>query len=465
MTLPMITPVGLDYPLVSRLQGEVADQLTRSKQRRELAGEAPLAPADERQLALATATGVVARYMQERISAGLELPDPSYDQRLIEAIDAAMFGAGALQELLDHPEVENIDINGCDEVWVSYADGRKLPGRAVAASDDELVDIVRTLGSYAGVNARPFTPTSPELDLRLPDGSRLSAIMTATERPQISIRRNRFPLMFLASVPPQAPVPSGPGPRTLLELGSVDPTLAAFLTAAVRARCNIMVAGATDAGKTTLLRALIHCIDPAERLITVERAMELGLRRHPQLHPDVVEMEEVLASPDGGGGLTIQQLVRRTRRQNPSRVIVGEVLGPEVVEMLAAMSQGNDGSLSTIHSRDAVDVFGRLATYAAQYEGMPFEVTHALIGAAVDFVVFVRKNPYLGRRRSVMEVLEVTGSADGRVTRSRIFAPGPDGRAVRDAEVPIVRWQQLAETGYDDRFADLAQAWPVGAAR
>ena len=464
-----------DYRLVRTLQGQVADRMTAAKQARDLRGQAPLAAADERQLALSFARETVTRHMQAQIAEGHELPEAAHDVRLVEAIDAAMFGAGALQELLDDPNVENIDINGCDEVWVTYADGRgKVRERPVAASDEDLMDVVRTLGAYAGINARPFTPATPELDLRLPDGSRLSAIMTASERPAVSIRRNRFPQVFLDAAPgavalvgranghvsdqphPSPHLQSSPHVQpsaratTLLELGTVDERLAAFLRAAVLARCNVMVAGATDAGKTTLLRALINCIPPHERLVTVERALELGLRRHLDLHPDVVEMEEVLPSADGGGGISIGALVRRTRRQNPSRVIVGEVLGPEVVEMLSAMSQGNDGSLSTIHSRDAADVFHRLATYAAQHEGLPFEVSHALIGSTIDFVVFLRKNPRLEGRRCVMEVLEVTGSADGRATRSRIFGEGPDGRAVRDPEVAIMRWRALAEAGYDD---------------
>lgn len=451
-----MTAPALNYGLVRRLQAEVADRMTATKQQYERQGAA-LASADERQLALSFARDAVQRHMQEQIAAGQELPDGSYDARLIEAIDAAMYGAGALQALLDDPDVENIDINGCDEVWVTRADGSKIRDRPVAASDEDLIDIVRNLGAYAGLNARPFTPATPELDLRLPDGSRLSAIMVASERPSISIRRNRFPQMFLDEVPEhvraQARVKPG-GATTLVELGTIDEHLAAFLRAAVLARCNIMVAGATDAGKTTLLRALINCIPPHERLITVERALELGLRRHPDLHPDVVEMEEVLGAPDSaggtGGGVSIGQLVRRTRRQNPSRVIVGEVLGPEVVEMLSAMSQGNDGSLSTIHARDAADVFGRLATYAAQHEGLSFDVSHSLIGSTLDFVVFVRKNPRAGGRRSVMEVLEVTGSADGRVTRSRIFTEGQDGAAARDVEVPITRLRRLEEVGYDD---------------
>ncbi len=130
--------------------------------------------------------------------------------------------------------------------------------------------------------------------------------------------------------------------------------------------------------------------------------------------------------------------------------------------MLSAMSQGNDGSLSTLHARDAADVFQRLATYAAQYEGMPFEVTHALMGSALDFVVFVRKNPRLGGRRTVTEVLEVTGASEGRVTRARIFTESHlDGRAVRDPEVQIARWRLLADHGYDDAAyeAGVDLAW------
>jgi Flp pilus assembly CpaF family ATPase len=448
----------LDYALVRTLQERVADLMTAHKQSRDHRGLPALAPADERQLAMSHAADVVARHMQTLLATGTGLPDPWVDRRLVEAIDAAMYGAGALQELLDDPDIENIDINGCDEVWITYADDRgKVRGRPVAATDEDLIDVVRTLGAYAGLNARPFTPAHPELDLRLPDGSRLSAVMAASERPLVSVRRNRFPQMFLAHVPAAARCPrvsgvgSGRAPRTLLDLGTVDERLAAFLQAAVTARCNIVIAGATDAGKTTLLRALINCIPPAERLITVERALELGLRMHPELHWDVAEMEEVLPSADGGGGLSIGQLVRRTRRHNPSRVVVGEVLGPEVVEMISAMSQGNDGSLSTLHARDAADVFQRLATYAAQYEGMPFEVTHALMGSALDLIVFVRKNPRLGGRRTVTEVLEVTGASEGRVTRSRIFTESPvDGRAVRDPEVQIARWRLLADHGYDD---------------
>jgi pilus assembly protein CpaF len=440
-----MTSALVDYQLVRRLQEQVADRITGERQRRDRAGERELAGPDEQQLARSHILAVVRRHMQEQLGSGYEVPtDAAYDQRLAEAVFAAMYGAGELQELLDDPDVENVDINGCDEVWITYAAPRgKVRGRPVAATDDDLIAIVQNLGAYAGLNARPFTPASPELDLRLHDGSRLSAVMRASERPVVSIRRNRYPQMFVP---------------TLVALGTVDEQLAAFLQAAVLSRCNIMVAGATDAGKTTLLRALVNCIPPGERLVTVERALELGLRRHPELHHDVVELEEVLPDAEGRGGIPIDALVRRTRRHNPSRVIVGEVLGPEVVEMLSAMSQGNDGSLSTIHARNAEEVFARIATYAAQHENLDFAVSHSLIAGAIDFVVFLRKNELMGGKRTVTEVVEVTDFADGRVSRSRIFTPSPvTGRAERRDDVAIMRAKRLSEHGYDDTVG----AWPA----
>ena len=435
-----MTDQPLDRRLVEDLRARVADELTRGRQDRDTRGERELSFSDERQLALSVITRVVQRHLASVLAAGGELPvDPAFDLKLIMAVDASIFEAGELQELLDSVDVENIDINGCDEVFITYADHRgKIRGRPIAASDDDLIQIVQNLASYAGVNARPFTPANPELDLRLPDGSRLSAVMSAAERPVVSIRRNRYPQMFLS---------------TLVELGTIDEHLACFLHACVAARMNVMVAGATDAGKTSLLRALINAVPAGERLITVERSLELGIRRHPELHPDVVELEEVLPDADGNGGLTIRDLVRRTRRHNPDRCVVGEVLGPECVEMLSAMSQGNNGSLSTIHARSAKDVFAKLATYAAQYEHLDFAVAHSLIANAVDFVVFIEKNRALGGRRCVTEVREVVGAPDGGVASSLIFEPSPvDGRAVRAEEFGLTfeRNRELLAAGYDD---------------
>jgi len=408
MTEQLNRPEPLEHQLVRRLQEQVADLLTDERSSRKQGRLAELSRADEEQRALSFIEQVVRRHVQQELAAGQVLPDSDHDQRLADAVFAAMYQAGELQELLEDDLIENIDINGCDEVWVTYADDRgKVRGRPVAASDEDLIELVQNLAAYAGLNARPFSIASPMLDLRLHDGSRLSAIMVAGERPSVSIRRNRFPQMLLS---------------TLVELGTVDEQLAAFLNAAVLARHNIMVAGAVDAGKTTLLRALINCVPPQERIITIERSLELGLRRNnPDLHPDCLEWEQVLPDPDGKGGITLDELVRRTRRQNPSRVIMGEVLGPEVLEVLTAMSQGNDGSLSTLHA------------------------------GAVDFVVFVRKNRRLGGRRTVTEVLEVNGLAGDRPASSALFVPSPqDGRAERDSAVAIARAEDLADAGYHD---------------
>jgi pilus assembly protein CpaF len=429
----------IESGLVRILQGRVAESITAESQRRESCGDLPLPTEDEHQFALSLIDRVVSEHLERQLRSGGDVPtDRGYDDRLATAVHAAMFGAGELQELLDDNAVENININGCDEVWVTYAgDSAPRRHRPLAATDDDLVAIVQGQAAHAGINARPWTPATPELDLRLADGSRMSALMSAGERPSISIRRNRFPQMFL----PQ-----------LVELQTVPEHTAMFLQAAVQSRCNIMICGSTDAGKTTLLRALINVIDPTERLITVERALELGLRRHPELHPNAVEWEMVLPDAEGRGGISMAALVQRSLRADPSRVIVGEVLGPEIVTMLNAMSQGNDGSLSTIHARNSLAALDRIASYAAQSDGLSFDVTHSLIAGALDFVVFVAKNPLAGGQRTVTEVREISGFDGERVTTTEIFAPAiTDGRAQR-SEYALTgdHRKRLESVGYAD---------------
>jgi Flp pilus assembly CpaF family ATPase len=216
-----------------------------------------------------------------------------------------------------------------------------------------------------------------------------------------------------------------------------------------------MIAGATNAGKTTMLRALANEIPPQERLITVERALELGLGEFPDLHPNVVALEERLPNSEGQGSIGMGDLVRRSLRMNPSRVIVGEVLGDEIVTMLNAMSQGNDGSLSTIHANSSLEVFNRICTYAIQSnERLPTEATMMLIAGAIDFVIFVeRRNEYAdgGKlHRIVTSVREVNG-VDGRVLSSEVFSPGPDGRAVPAAPISCI--DELIKAGYHPAMA------------
>jgi pilus assembly protein CpaF len=260
--------------------------------------------------------------------------------------------------------------------------------------------------------------------------------MNVCARPSVSIRKARLGRVFLDD---------------LIANGTMSPDLGQFLKAAVAARKNIMIAGATNSGKTTLLRAFANEIEPWERLVTVERALELGLGEFPDLHPNVVAFEERLPNSEGLGGVDMADLVRRSLRMNPSRVIVGEVLGDEIITMLNAMSQGNDGSLSTIHANSSMEVFNRISTYAIQsQERLPIEATNMLIAGALDFVVFLRKtNDYSegGTLKRVVEsVREIVGH-DERVLSSEVFAPDPTtGDAV--AHAPIQCAQELEKFGY-----------------
>lgn len=299
----------MDQQLLRNLREEVADSLARQRREDATAGLPQMSTEDERQYARAVIARVLESHARREIAAGRPPLTGAEEAELADGIHAALYGVGRLQPLLDDPEVENIDINGCDNVFVGYANGEEKRMPPVADSDDELVELVQVLGAYSGLTSRPFDTANPQLDLRLPDGSRLSAVMGVTQRPSLSIRRARLSRVSL---------------DTLVESGTMTPELASFLSAAVAARKNIMIAGATNAGKTTLLRALANEIGPQERLITVERALELGLGEFPDLHPNVVAFEERLPNSEGQGEIAMSELVRRSLRMNPSRVIVGE---------------------------------------------------------------------------------------------------------------------------------------------
>jgi len=426
----------MDHSVVKRLRAEVGDRLREQRRVDAAAGLPPMYGEDERQFARALIAQALEEHARSEITAGRVPPNAQEEEQLAAAVHAALFGVGRLQPLLEDAQIENIDINGCDRVFLGYADGREVLAEPVADSDEELIELIQVLAAYSGLSSRPFDSANPQLDLRLPDGSRLSAVMDVTIRPAVSIRRARLGKVFLAD---------------LVGSGSLLPEAAQFLAAATAARKNMMIAGATNAGKTTLLRAVANQIPATERLITVERALELGLDQFPELHPNVIALEERLPNSEGLGAISMAELVRRSLRMNPSRVIVGEVLGDEIVTMLNAMTQGNDGSLSTIHANSSMEVFNRISTYAIQSaERLPVEATNMLIAGAIDFVVFIEKrNEYSsgGRlRRFVSSIREVTG-IDGRVLSSEVFAPGPDGRAVPRA--PVSCAAQLAEHGYE----------------
>jgi pilus assembly protein CpaF len=368
------------------------------------------------------------------------------DAVLAAAVAAALFGMGRLEPLLADPATVHVDINGCDRVWLYREDGRVDRGPAVAESDAELIEWVRTAATYSGLSSRPFDLANPWLELRLPDGSRLCALMSVVDRPAISIRLFRSQKVLLSD---------------LAARGSFDPQLHAFLHAAVRARANIVVSGETFSGKTTLLRALGNAIDFEERLITCEHFLELGFDRLPDLHRDVVAMEERLPNAEGVGGISLHELVEHSRRLNPDRLIVGEVIGGEIIAMLDAMTQGEDGSLSTLHARDSRGAFDRIATYAlTSRHRLPVETSGMLLAGALDFVVHMSKTRLPDSRvfRFVSSVREVLGFDGRQVLSSEVFAtPLGQHRAAPAAPLSPDRDRRLSAAGY------AQQAWAAAA--
>lgn len=383
------------------------------------------------------------------------------ERQLAQSVLDALFGMGGLQPLIDDPDIENIDINGCDQVWVSYADGSKQLMPPIADSDDDLIDLVRAAAARFGLSERRFDLARPELDLRLPDGSRLSALMAVVSRPAISIRRHRYSDLSLAD---------------LTRLGTLDDHVASLLASAVRARKNIVVSGAMNSGKTTLLRALAAEIPPRERIVTIEQAFELGLDADIRRHPDMVALEARPANVEGEGLISVADLVRRALRMNADRVIVGEVLGDEVLPMLNAMSQGRSGSMCTIHADSSSGVFRRIAAYAVQApERLPVEASNQLIAGAVQFIVhldtemhdspdlefgsptfgqwedeveFGRFPPRSMRTRFVSSVREVVDAEGGQVISNEVFRPGPDRRAQVASPLRPETQRELIQFGY-----------------
>ena len=256
----------------------------------------------------------------------------------------------------------------------------------MAASDEELTDLIRAIAARGGIEERRFDRSSPRVSVPLPGGGRLFAVQAVTGRPCVAIRRDRL---------------SRAGLRELVRNGTVDEPLAAFLAALVRARKNLLISGGTAVGKTTMLRALASAIPPEERLITIEDSLELCLDWDTDAHPDVVAMQSREPNTEDQGEITLAELVRWALRMTPDRVLVGEVRGAEVIPMLNAMSQGNDGSMTTIHASSSRGAMLKLAAYAAQSpEHLTLEDTGLLIAGAIHFVDPAR----LGRQRGTVRV-------------------------------------------------------------
>jgi len=437
-----------DKVLVRSFRREVADELTERMRADETADRPRMSLADQRQFGRQLINRRLELYAKEQLEAGRE-PLPYEDEAaLAQAIHDALFGLGSLQRLLDDHSIENIDANGHADVWVTRADGSKHRAPPIAESDEELIDTLRMTAARVGLTERRFDNGSPSLNLQLPDGSRLFAVMAVTSRPCVAIRRHRFPKVFLDD---------------LVRLGSIDLALREFLSAAVRARKNFIVCGGVDAGKTTLMRAMLNEVSPQERIVTIEDNLELGLDRYPDLHPDVVALEAREENVEGEGEIDLATLVRWGLRMNPDRVIVGEVRGHEVIPMLNAMSQGNDGSMCTVHANSSLGAFGKLAMYAIQApERLNLEATNLMVANAINFVVHIGTSSGEGEggmRRYVTSVREIVGAEGPLIMSNEIFFPGPDKRAVPGAPLRDTTQTDLAEVGFDSRVLLRPDGW------
>jgi pilus assembly protein CpaF len=435
--------------LVREFRRDVADELTERLRADELAERVRMSPADQRQFGRQLINRRLERYAKQQLEQGREPLTFEDETALAQAIHDALFGLGALQRLLDDESIENIDANGCADVWVTRADGTKHQAPPIADSDDELIDTLRMTAARVGLTERRFDTGSPSLNLQLPDGSRLFAVMAVTSKPCVAIRRHRFPKVFLDD---------------LVGLGSIDVALREFLSAAVRARKNFIICGGVDAGKTTLLRALLNEVGPDERIVTIEDNLELGVDRYPDLHPDVVALEAREENVEGEGEIDLATLVRWGLRMNPDRVIVGEVRGHEVIPMLNAMSQGNDGSMCTVHANSSLSAFSKLAMYAVQApERLNLEATNLMVANAINFVVYIAMSPGSegegGVRRYVSSVREVVGAEGPLVVSNEIFVPGYDKRAIPGSPLRDSTQGQLAEVGFDASVLLRPDGW------
>jgi pilus assembly protein CpaF len=304
-----------------------------------------------------------------------------------DALQCDVVGAGPLEPLLREAGVTDVLVNGADSVWVDRGSG--LERAAVGFPDDAAVR--RLAQRLAAAGGRRLDDASPYVDLRLPDGTRFHAVLAPISRPGtlLSLRVPRRRVFDLGE---------------LVDAGAVSERGAALLGEVVRRRLAFLLSGGTGSGKTTLLNALLSLVDPGERLVLVEDASEL----RPD-HPHVVALEARPANIEGAGAVPLHVLVRQALRMRPDRLVVGEVRGAEVVDLLAAMNTGHEGGCGTIHANSAADVPARIESLALA-AGLSRAAAHSQLASAVDVVIHLARD--VSGRRLVRELGVVRRGAE-----------------------------------------------------
>jgi pilus assembly protein CpaF len=335
----------------------------------------------------------------QRVIANEQTPLSDDDRaRLIHELTDEVLGYGPLQPLLDDPAVTEVMVNGPDTVYVEM-NGRLLKAPAAFTSEIHLRRVIERIVSRVG---RRIDESSPLVDARLPDGSRVNAIIPplAFSGSTLTIRKfARDPLTI----------------ADLINFGTLTPEMAELLRACVEARLNVIVSGGTGTGKTTLLNVLSSFIPETERIITIEDAVELQLQQE-----HVIRLESRPANIEGKGEVGIRDLVRNSLRMRPDRIIVGEVRGGESLDMLQAMNTGHDGSLSTVHANSPRDAIARLETLVLM-AGMdlPLRAVREQVASAVDVIVQISR--LRDGTRRITHVTEVQGLEGDTVTLQDAF--------------------------------------------
>ncbi len=307
-----------------------------------------------------------------------------------DALHRDVVGAGPLEPLLRLDGVTDVLVNGASQVWIDRGAGLELTG--VGFPDDQAVR--RLAQRLAAAGGRRLDDASPYVDLRLPDGTRFHAVLAPLSRPGtvLSLRVPRQRVFTMDE---------------LVGAGAVPSAGVGLLEAVVRRRLALLISGGTGSGKTTLLNALLSMVGAEERLVLVEDASEL----RPE-HAHVVALESRPANIEGAGEVTLRTLVRQALRMRPDRLVVGEVRGGEVVDMLAAMNTGHEGGCATIHANSAADVPSRIEGLALA-AGLTREAAHSQLCSAVDVVLHLGRGP--DRVRRLREIGVVTRGRDGGV--------------------------------------------------